>query len=283
MGSLQRPNVTYARLVANDVGQSDSRPPLVLLHGLTFDRSMWRPALAALELTDPGRRAIAIDLPGHGESGDEGSYRLEALVERIHEAVVEAGIEAPVVVGHSAAASTAFLYAVRHPSRGVVAVEGTLRVGAFAGMAQAMEPMLRGPGFGEAWGRIAANTFGLDEVAPDVRAFVTATSRPRQSVVLGYWQDLFDHTAMELEAMVAEGVARFRASSMPYLAVVGHDPSPEETAWIRENLPDMRIEVWPHSGHFPQLAHPRHFAGLLAETATWPRRAENLVASAARP
>jgi branched-chain amino acid transport system permease protein len=66
------------------------------------------------------------------------SYTVEAVVERVHEAVGEAGLEAPVIVGHSAAAGTAFLYGVMHPCRGVVAVEGTLRVGAFAGMAQAM-------------------------------------------------------------------------------------------------------------------------------------------------
>jgi len=272
-------SVRYAGLAADDVGRSDARAPLVLLHGLTFDRQMWRPTLAELATIDPDRRAIAIDLPGHGDSPDATSYTLETLVGRVHAAIGDAGLEAPIVVGHSASASTAFLYAVMHPSRGVVAVEGTLRVGPFAAMAKSMEPVLRGPGFDEAFGRILATTFGLDAVTPDVRDFVIATSRPRQDVVLGYWQPLFQLSPLELDAMVAQGAAAIRGSGLPFASVLGHDPSPEDVAWIGSNLPGMRIEVWPHSGHFPHLAHARRFAELLAETGTWPIRAAEPVAS----
>jgi Predicted hydrolases or acyltransferases (alpha/beta hydrolase superfamily) len=57
-----------AGLAADDYGLSDDRAPLVLLHGLTFDRSLWRPSLAELSRIDPGRRVLALDLPGHGAS-----------------------------------------------------------------------------------------------------------------------------------------------------------------------------------------------------------------------
>ena len=33
---------TLAGLAADDSGEPDARPPLVLLHGLTFDRTLWR-------------------------------------------------------------------------------------------------------------------------------------------------------------------------------------------------------------------------------------------------
>jgi pimeloyl-ACP methyl ester carboxylesterase len=276
------PSRTYAGLAVDDTGRPGAHPPLVLLHGLSFDRQMWRPTLAELEAIDPGRRAIAIDLPGHGGSPDATSYTVEALVERVHAAIDEAGLEAPVVVGHSAAAATAFLYAVRHPSRGVVAVEGTLRVGAFAGMAQSMAPMLRGAGFDQAWGMVTTRAFGHHEVAPEVRDVVVATSRPRREIVLGYWQDLLERTAEELDALVADGAASIRASGLPYVSVLGHDPSPEDVDWIRSNMPGMRIEAWPHSGHFPHLAHPRRFAKLLAETGDWALRADEPVASGLR-
>jgi pimeloyl-ACP methyl ester carboxylesterase len=266
-------SVRYAGLAADDVGRSDSRPPLVLLHGLTFGRQMWRPALAELETIDPGRRAIAVDLPGHGDSPDAPSYTLESLVERVHAAVEEAGLEAPIIVGHSAAASTAFLYAVMRPSSGVVAVEATLRPGAFAVMAQSMEPMLRGSGFDEAFGRITGSVFGLDEVTPDVRDFVIATSRPRQEVVLGYWEGLFRLSPTKLDTIVAQGAAAIRASRLPFMAVVGHALSHEDAAWVSSNMPGMRTEVLPHSGHFPHLAHPHRLAELLAETSSWPVRA----------
>jgi pimeloyl-ACP methyl ester carboxylesterase len=265
------PPSSYAGLAADDLGRSDERPPLVLLHGLTFDRTMWRSALAELAAVDPGRRAIALDLPGHGDSPDSPPYALNEIVERVHAAIVEARLEEPVIVGHSASAGTATVYAATHPTRGVIAVEGTIRVGAFAGMAQALEPMLRGPGFADAWDRIASGAFRLEEVEPDVRDFVIATSRPRQEIVLGYWQDLFERSPGELDAMVLGGAAAIRAAGIPYVAVVGADPSPEEVAWSDANLPDVRILIWPGSGHFPHLAYPHRFAGLLAETAAWAR------------
>ncbi|HEY8818539.1 MAG TPA: hypothetical protein VIM25_06940, partial [Candidatus Limnocylindrales bacterium] len=50
--------------------------------------------------------------------------------------------------------------------------------------------------------------FRLDEVSPDVRDLVVATSSPRQEIVLGYWQDLFERSAQELDAMVEMGRRR---------------------------------------------------------------------------
>ena len=99
--------VTYAGLAADEFGTPDGRPPIVLLHGLTFDRTMWRPALAELQTIDPGRRAIALDLPGHGASPDASTYVLDATVDRVHDAILEAGLVDPTLVGHSASASTA--------------------------------------------------------------------------------------------------------------------------------------------------------------------------------
>ena len=260
---------SYAGLAADDLGQEDERPPLVLLHGLTFDRTMWRPALAELESIDAGRRAVALDLPGHGESPKAASYSVQTIVERVHAAILDAQLEDPVVVGHSGSAGTASVYAATHRTRGVITVEGSSNVGAFAGMAQSLEPVLRGPGFDDAWARITANVFGLDEVAPEVRAFVVATGRPNQEVVLGYWQELFERTAAELDAWTLRGVATLAELGMPYVALLGQDPSPEDLAWVHTNLPDARTLAWPKSGHFPHLAHPHRFAELLAETGRW--------------
>jgi pimeloyl-ACP methyl ester carboxylesterase len=258
------PSTTYAGLAADDVGSSDERAPIMFLHGLTFDRTMWRPALAELETLDPGRRGIALDLPGHGESPDASSYTLEVTVERVHAAIVEAELRDPILVGHSASSSVAAMYATQHPTSGIVLVEGTFLVAGFAEMLRSLEPVLRGPGFGAAWSRISEYAFRLDEVPADVRAFVEATSRPRQDVVLGYWQDLFARTPAELQAWLNEGAVTMRQIGLPVTSVVGQDPSADEAAWLEANLPDARVEVWPGSGHFPHLAHPRAFAELLA-------------------
>src|SRR5260370_14072690 len=82
---------TLAGLDADDSGHSDDRAPLVLLHGLPFDRSLWRPSLAELYRIDPGRRVLALDLPGHGASPGWPSYDVQSLARGVHRAVEEAG------------------------------------------------------------------------------------------------------------------------------------------------------------------------------------------------
>ena len=42
--------------------------PVVFLHGLTFDRTTWRPIIERL---GDGVRSIAVDLPGHGDTAGE--------------------------------------------------------------------------------------------------------------------------------------------------------------------------------------------------------------------
>src|SRR5271169_3225854 len=75
-----------AGLAADDYGGSDDRAPLVLLHGLTFDRSLWRPSLAELYRIDPGRRVLALDLPGHGASEGWPSYDVASVANGVHRA-----------------------------------------------------------------------------------------------------------------------------------------------------------------------------------------------------
>jgi pimeloyl-ACP methyl ester carboxylesterase len=259
--------MAYAGLAADEVGRVDERPSIVLLHGLTFDRRMWRPALTELEQIEPGRHAIAFDLPGHGETPDEAAYDLASIVDRVHSAILDAGIDAPVLVGHSASTATAAMYAAQHPTSGIVLVEGSFVIEPFVELVQSLAPVLRGPGFGAAWERISSTAFRLDEVSPEVREFVMATSRPRQDVVLGHWQDLLERPSDEMTSWISGGTGVIRRSGIPVTVVLGTQPSEAEQAWTAANLPEARIEVWPRSGHFPHLAHPLRFARLLAGTA----------------
>jgi pimeloyl-ACP methyl ester carboxylesterase len=260
---------TVAGLAADVTGRADHRPPLLLLHGLTFDRRMWRPGVAELQLVDPGRRAFAIDLPGHGESPDEAAYDLSATVARIRDVVVEAGLDDPVLVGHSANAAAVAVYASEFPTRGIIEVEGTFDVTPFANLVHSLEPQLRGDGFLAAWDAVSSRAFRLAEVSDEVRSFVQATSRPRRDVVVGNWSDLVERTPEELEVWITGGVAKLRAAGVPVVSVAGIEPSANEAAWLEANLPSIRMLVWPGSGHFPHLAYPGRFAGLLASTATW--------------
>jgi pimeloyl-ACP methyl ester carboxylesterase len=72
--------------------------PIVFLHGFGADLNGWRPVHRLLPETRP---ALAIDLPGHGLSplGEDASF--EALVEAARGALIEEGVSASHIVGHS--------------------------------------------------------------------------------------------------------------------------------------------------------------------------------------
>ena len=85
----------FGNLAGDLTGEPGRRPPLVLLHGLTFDRTSWHPVLAELTALDPGRRALALDLPGHGESPPWPDYDLEPIADAVHRAVAGARLSRP--------------------------------------------------------------------------------------------------------------------------------------------------------------------------------------------
>jgi pimeloyl-ACP methyl ester carboxylesterase len=257
-----------AGLAVDDVGESDARPPLILLHGLTFDRTMWRPALAQLRHIDPGRRALAFDLPGHGESPSWDAYDVDSVARGVHRAVVEAGLDEPVMVGHSLAAIIASVYAAEFPNRGVVNVDQPLQTAAFARFLQSIADQLRGPGFPAIWEQFSASMH-VELLPASAQQLVRSTSNPQQDLVLGYWREVLEQPASELAVRMSEGLAALRTADVPYLIVAGTDPEPDYRQWLDEALPQAVITVFPGSGHFPHLAHPDRFAECIAATAHW--------------
>lgn len=63
---MSRISVNGISIGYDDVGSEGPEPPLVLVHGHPFNRSMWAPQLEYFGSS--GRRVIAPDLRGYGES-----------------------------------------------------------------------------------------------------------------------------------------------------------------------------------------------------------------------
>ena len=269
---------TFNGGLAGDLrGTDDLRPPLVLLHGLTFDRTTWQPALDALERVDPDRRVLSLDLPGHGESGPRDSYRMAETVERVHGAVAEVGFVAPVLVGHSLGAVVATIYATEWPVTGVVNVDQPLEVEPFASQARAVAPALVEPGFAQVWERYWAS-MQIDLLPPAGQQVARAASRPRAELVRGYWADVIERPE-EMSAWAKRGGRTLRERQTPYEAVIGR-PSEAERAWYARELPHAVVTELPGGGHFPQLAEPERFAERLRVTAAWTEAAWRVPAAA---
>lgn len=92
--------------------------PVVLLHGLFYDRTMWWPVAAELGDTCS---VIAVDLPGHGQSAARGENDVDNLARDL--AVLINGLDlhrAPVLVGHGEGALLADAFANAYSTRAVL-------------------------------------------------------------------------------------------------------------------------------------------------------------------
>ena len=255
-----------ARLGGFLEGRPDDRPPLVMLHGLTFDHRMWLPAMDALRARDPERQVLVLDLPGHGDSPMLSACDPEDVAAAVASAVEHAGLDSPVMVGHSIAAVIASVYAATYPTRGVVNVDQPLDT-SFVRVLQANRAVITGPGFSQMWPPILASMRidGLPETAQQL----LSTELPRQEVVLAYWHQGLELPPADMEARVVEGLAALRHQQIPYMIIAGHDWDEAETRRLRDALPQATVSVVPNSGHFPHLADPHRFAQLLADTGHW--------------
>ena len=252
----------FGVLAADEVGVPDGRPPLVFLHGLGFDRLHWTPILDNLAAIDRGRHAVSFDLPGHGGSPARLSYGAADLAVVVHDAVRDAGLDAPIVVGHSFSGVLATTYAAMYPTRGVVNVDQPLLAGGFAERLRMSEPVLRGPEYAQVWTALLAGMH-VEELPADAQAMIVAAPLPPRELLLGYWYDLLVMSAGELSERTVQALAALRSAGVPYRYVTGAEPSQAYADWLRSMLPDVSISVFPGTGHFPHLARPAEFAKLL--------------------
>jgi pimeloyl-ACP methyl ester carboxylesterase len=84
--------------------------PLVLLHGLCEDHSIWSDFISSF----PGRRIIRIDLPGFGQSEVYGNGSLRAMAEAIHKVLQKEQVRQSIMIGHSMGGYVALEYAKKH-------------------------------------------------------------------------------------------------------------------------------------------------------------------------
>lgn len=253
---MTHPMSTDTRLAYETAGAGT---PVVLLHGLTFNRTTWRPIIDRLE----GHvRTIAIDLPAHGESpGSPGS--VDQLAGCVHDLLTDLEVVSPVMVGHSFGAAVASMYAAQYPSLGVVMIDSGPEQQSFAELVQRAAPMLRGPGFDQAWAMIEAS-LGLDLIPEPTQTLVRAAHPVDQAVVLGYWEQMLTTPPTEFQAYIDTFISRI---SVPTLAVYGHRASPGDRQRYK-TMPDVQVEEHPGEGHFVHLVDPARFTASLRKFVT---------------
>ena len=99
--------------------------PVVLLHGLASNARIWDGV--AQRLAGAGRRVVALDQRGHGESEQPASgYDFATVCRDLAAALDALGLQRPVLVGHSWGANVALQYAAERAEAvaGLVLVDG---------------------------------------------------------------------------------------------------------------------------------------------------------------
>ncbi|HSM91792.1 MAG TPA: alpha/beta hydrolase [Anaeromyxobacteraceae bacterium] len=114
------------RILVDDGGRGGV--PVLFVHGAGGDHAVWAEPLAHARKT---RRAVAIDLPGFGQSEAprDGKRTAEAWGEDLGRVADALGLSRFVLVVHDFAGTVATAYASRHPLR----VAGILFVDAYSG------------------------------------------------------------------------------------------------------------------------------------------------------
>jgi len=234
---------------------SGAGAPAILVHGFTEDRHVWHRLVPLLE---SDFRCVQLDLRGHGASSDADDLSAFAMAEDIATVVREAGIdEPPLLIGHSLGGVVVSAYATQAPTRAVVNVDQTLRVGDFARALQPVADALRGPDWRAAL-HIVFSSLGIDQLDADDRTYVLdkIDALPHE-VLLGVWGLVLDGDPDELTALVE---SLLPAIDVPYLAVHGGDPGDDYGSWLTKLIPTTTFEVWDGVGHFVQLVEPQRLA-----------------------
>jgi pimeloyl-ACP methyl ester carboxylesterase len=206
-----------------------SGTPIVLLHGLTFDRTSWRPIIERL---GDDVHTIAIDLPAHGESAGPPAY-IDVVAGQVHELVEQLGSEAPA-----------------YPTRGAVTVDSPIDL---RPMIRAMQQAVQAPSFEQAFEPFQ-RSMRLDLVPGGVPQEI------REDVVLGYWAELL-HADPEMFQRRIETIAQ--QITVPGLALFGDELTPAQRDYITAFAPTVEVESWPGHGHMLHLVDPDRFTDRL--------------------
>ncbi len=243
------PTATVHRPLAHE--DRGAGTPVVLLHGLTFDRSIWAPIVQQL---GDDVRTVVIDLPGHGETGGSACSLWDAAA-RVNDTVTGLGIDCPIVVGHSMAAAIGGIYAASYRTCGLVQIDQPFEIRPFARIVRSLWPALSGPNFAAAF-QPFAQSIGVERLPEPQRSRVLSIQDIRQDLVLGYWNELARTPPEEIQARID---ATSRGIACPYLAVFGRALHRDERNDLLDRIPHAEIEEWSDGGHCVHLVDVGRF------------------------
>jgi pimeloyl-ACP methyl ester carboxylesterase len=234
-------------------------PALVFVHGWACDRTYWD---AQLRHFAPRHRVIAIDLPGHGESGTaREEWTVEAFGEDVATVVEQLGLEEVVLIGHSVGGFVVLEAARRVPERlvGIVGDEAWYdpeqKVSAEqvrmileplrANFAEMTETIVRAMMFAP-----GADSALVDRVASGMSAAPPEIALAVSENAYLWWNE--------------QGAEALRAVTDP-LGAINAARSPTSVESLQRYSPSIEVRTMDDVGHFVMMEDPETFNRLLQE------------------
>jgi len=230
-------------------------PAVILIHGWACNANYWKDQLDAIKVR---YTVVTMDLGGHGASENNRSdWSIANYAEDV--AAVAHQIPNPhlILVGHGmgAVVALASLPLVGPRVTGVVAVDALRSVGLppepAAQIAAQIAPF-RADFIGSTRQLVTQSLFPADADRLLVQKVAYDMSRARPQVAVASMQSLL---SVDLAPIVSE-------VHVPVYAI-NSDLQSTDAARIRKSLPEFRLDVLPHSGHFLMLEAPARFNPLL--------------------
>ncbi len=223
---------------------------LLFVHGWSSDETVWKKQAAALAGT---RRAITVDLPGHGQSDQpEIDYTMDYYARALDAVLRDAGVTKAVLVGHSNGTPVVRQFYRRYPQEvsGLVVVDGSLRP---MGSAEEMDKFIapfRAPNYAETAGKFIDGITAPMKDPAERAAVKTMMLRTPQRVAVS-----------EFEATLDPAIWKPDKIGVPVLVVLAKSPfwTPDYEQYVRGLAPRLEYETFDAVSHFLMLDKPAEF------------------------
>jgi pimeloyl-ACP methyl ester carboxylesterase len=257
--------------------QAGSGPVIVLVHGITSNSGTW---IRVMPYLARHFTVIAPDLAGHGESAKpKGDYSLGAHASIVRDLLLALGHAHASFVGHSLGGGIVMQLFYQFPERceRIALVDSgglgrevslLLRAATLPG-SELVLPFLAATRLLEAGARAAGllGRFGLrlpTDLEEMGRGHSTLGDRETRAAFVHTLRSVVDSQGQRVDA----SNRLYLAGNIPFLLIWGERDSiiPVSHGLVaHEQVPGSRLELFPRSGHFPQLDEPERFLDVLVD------------------